>query len=70
MLAQTDCQNLRLEIGKHSFPVNLIILETQGLDVILGMDWLAKFEGVLDCANRSITLTTPEKKKIRYKSKF
>ena len=70
MFVQTECRNITLEIGKHPFPVNLIILETQGLDVILGMDWMTRYEGVIDCANRAITLTTPEKKKIRYKSKY
>src|SRR3954466_15737218 len=34
------------------------------------MDWMTKYEGVLDCANRTITLTTPDKKRIRYKSNF
>ena len=29
-----------------------------------------RFEGVIDCANRAITLTTPEKRKIRFKSKY
>ena len=69
MFAKTQCRNLTLEIGKNLFPVNLIILETQGLDVILGMDWMISFEGVIDCGNRTITLTTSERKKIRYKSK-
>ena len=69
MFAKTQCRNLTLEIGKNAFPVNLIILETQGLDVILGLDWMTNFEEVIDCANRTITLTTPERKKIRYKSK-
>ena len=69
MFAKTQCRNLTLEIGKNAFPVDLIILETQGLDVILGLDWMTRFEGVIDCANRTITLTTPERKKIRYKSK-
>ena len=70
MFASTHCRDLTLEIGKNPFPVNLIILETQGLHVIIGMDWMTRFEGVIDCANRSITLTTPEKKKIRFKSKY
>jgi hypothetical protein len=25
------------------------------------MDWMTAFEGVIDCANKTITLTTPEK---------
>jgi hypothetical protein len=66
MFVQTECRNITLKIGKHAFPVNLIILETQGLDVILGMDWMTSYEGVIDCANRAIMLTTPEKRKIRY----
>ena len=50
--------------------MSLIILDSQGLDVILGMDWMAKYEGVLDCANRTVALTTPERKRIKFKSNF
>jgi hypothetical protein len=34
------------------------------------MDLMTAFEGVIDCANKTITLTTPEKKRIRFKSTF
>jgi hypothetical protein len=34
------------------------------------MDWMTAFERVIDCANKAITLTTPEKKRIRFKSTF
>ena len=36
----------------------------------MGMDWMAKFEGIIDCANRTVILTTPDQKKIKFKSKF
>jgi hypothetical protein len=49
---------------------NLIVLDSQGLDVILGMDWMTTFEGVIDYANKTITLTTPKKKRFRFKSTF
>src|SRR3954462_1131646 len=52
------------------FPIDLIVLKSQGLDVILGMDWLAKYQGVNYCASRSITLSTPSGQKIRYVSKY
>ena len=70
MIVSLGCRDLVIEFGKHKFPVSLIILDSQGLDVILGMDWMTKYEGVIDCANRNVALTTPEKKWIRFKSNF
>ena len=58
-----------LTIGRHVFPTDLIVLESQGLDVILGMDWLSKFEGNIDCTSKSILLTTPKGKRIKYVSR-
>ena len=58
-----------MEVGSHVFPSDLIILESKGLDVILGMDWLSKYGGNIDCASRSILLTTPEGKMINYVSR-
>lgn len=46
---------------------DLIVLHSQGLDVILGMDWLAKNQGRIDCANRSITLTNEEGVTVEFK---
>ena len=51
------------------FPSDLIILESQGLDVILGMDWLSMYGGNIDCASQSIMLTTPEGRRIKYVSR-
>src|SRR3954469_15646047 len=31
---------------------------------------MAKYEGVLDCANRTVALTTTERKRIKFKSNF
>ena len=38
MIVNSGCIDLVIEFGKYKFPVNLIILNSQGLDVILGMD--------------------------------
>ena len=38
MIVSSGRRQLNLEIGKHQFPTDLIILETQGLDGIIGMD--------------------------------
>jgi hypothetical protein len=38
--------------------------------MILRMNWMTEYGGVIDCVKRVITLTTPEKKRIRFKSTF
>ena len=68
MTAGLGCHST-LSIGNHDFPTDLIVLESQSLDVILGMDWLTKFEGNIDCARKTILLTIPEQKKIKYVSR-
>ena len=37
-MARLWCDRLPLRIGNYLFPSDLIVLESQGLDVILGMD--------------------------------
>jgi hypothetical protein len=37
--------------------VNLIILDSKGIDIILGMDWIRKYDRVILCAKRAIRLT-------------
>ena len=37
--------------------------------MILGMDWMSKYGGSTDCASKSIYLTTPEEKRIKYVSR-
>src|SRR3954453_14953747 len=70
MIVNSGCHDLVIEFGKYKFPINLIILNSQGLDVILGMDWMTKHKGVIDCANHTVSLTTPENKRIRFKTNF
>jgi hypothetical protein len=36
---------------------NLIIIGSKGIDIILGMDWLRKYDGEILCAKRAILLT-------------
>nr|AAX96518.1 retrotransposon protein, putative, Ty3-gypsy sub-class [Oryza sativa Japonica Group]ABA92865.1 retrotransposon protein, putative, Ty3-gypsy subclass [Oryza sativa Japonica Group] len=57
-----------IEIQISRFLPNLILLESKDLDVILGMDWLTKFKGVIDCANRTVTLTNEKGETMVYKS--
>lgn len=56
MKAQYICPQVKLKIVGVDFPADLIILESGGIDVILGMRWLAVFDAIIQCAKRSVLL--------------
>jgi hypothetical protein len=62
MPARQLCPKVNLKIRGVDFVTNLIVLESMGIDVILGMDWLSKYKVLIDCAKKSIKLTTPKGK--------
>jgi hypothetical protein len=47
------------------FSVNPVVLGSNGIDVILGCDWLKSCDGVIQCANGTITLTSPQGERIQ-----
>jgi hypothetical protein len=57
--ADSICLNVSVEIRGIAFPANLIVMGTQGIDVILGMNWLDKYQTVISCGKRTIKLVSP-----------
>jgi hypothetical protein len=55
--AHLTCEGVPVVIHGVSFQADLIILGTKGLDVVLGMDWMSKYHGHIDCARKAITVT-------------
>ncbi|GJR79110.1 putative reverse transcriptase domain-containing protein [Tanacetum coccineum] len=43
-----------LNLLDHAFKINLIPIELGSFDVIIGMDWLAKYHAVIDCAEKIV----------------
>jgi hypothetical protein len=65
MKATHSCPHVNLKIQGIDFSVNLVVLGSNGIDVILGCDWLKRSDGVIQCANRTITLTSPQGERIQ-----
>jgi hypothetical protein len=57
--ADSMCLNVSVEIRGIVFPANLIVMGTQGIDVILRMNWLDKYQAVISCDKRTIKLRSP-----------
>jgi hypothetical protein len=60
------CPKVNLKIKWVDFVTNLIVLESKGIDIILGMDWLSKHKVLIDSAKKSVKLTTPDGKVLEF----
>ena len=45
---------------------NPIVLESSGIDIILGMGWLTKYDAVIQCAKRSVLLASSEGERFEF----
>jgi hypothetical protein len=66
MPARQLCPKVNLKIRGVNFVTELIVLESKGVDIILGMDWLSKHKVVINCTKKIINLTTPDGKKMEF----
>jgi hypothetical protein len=48
---------ISITITGVDFPLNLIPLDSKGIDIILGMDWLSKYDRVIQCTRQVVRLT-------------
>jgi hypothetical protein len=62
------CPKISICIRGVDFLANLIILESKGIDIILGMDWLNKYKGVTICATKMVKLTHPDGTKVEFQA--
>jgi superfamily II helicase len=51
------CPVVSLSIKGVDFPLNLILLDSKGIDIKLGIDWLSKYDAVIQCAKKAARLT-------------
>ena len=56
----TVCARCKFEVEGRKYRLNLICLPLEGLDVILGMDWLSANHILIDCNERKVLFPTLE----------
>jgi hypothetical protein len=55
-----QCLGVSFKVVGREFRANLVVLDSKGIVVILGMGWLSKVDAVIQCAKRSVLLTSLE----------
>ena len=53
------CPRVSIRIGEATFPENLIVMESTGIDVILSQDWLARNKLAMQPTKRMVKIQTP-----------
>ena len=43
------CSSIRIEIGGRRFLTDLVFMPMERFDMILGMDWLSRYQAMIDC---------------------
>ncbi|WVZ97425.1 hypothetical protein U9M48_042965 [Paspalum notatum var. saurae] len=58
------CPRVSINIRGVEFYTKLLIIGSAGIDIILGMETLAKWDVRIDCAKRTVHLTAPDGQKV------
>lgn len=59
LLVDLALTSYAIMVGNLKFPADLILLDMENFDVILGMDWLATYHGTVHCYSKEIVFHIP-----------
>jgi hypothetical protein len=68
LLCHLKCSQVRILLSGVVFLADIAILPSHGIDVILGMDWLTKHNGVISCADKTNLLNDHQGKSVSCKA--
>jgi hypothetical protein len=60
------CKGVDVDIQGHKFFGDLTVLPSNGIDVILGMDWITAHKGVISTSPRLVTLVHPDGTRVTF----
>jgi hypothetical protein len=60
------CPAVSISIRGVGFPSNLILLDSKGINITLGMDRLSKYDGVIQCAKKAVKLTKKDRTSVEF----
>ena len=53
------CESCMVKVGSQEMKVDLVVLDLQGFDVIIGMSFLAVYHASVDCYAKTVTFEVP-----------
>jgi hypothetical protein len=54
------CRSVPIQMGKNLMRIDLLLLDLEGMDVLLGMNWMTQHHVSLDISSRAVEIDSPE----------
>ena len=67
LVVRDRVKNDQLIIWNQTLSVDLMVVNMMDLDVILGMDWLAKSHASIDCRKKEVVISSPVGSSFKFK---
>jgi hypothetical protein len=53
------CKNVPIQLGSNLVNTDLLVLDLEGMDILLGMDWMTRHQVSLDIFSRAVEIDSP-----------
>jgi hypothetical protein len=54
------CRKVPIQLGSHLIKIDLLLLDLEGMDVLLDMSWMTQHQVSLDISSRTVEIDSPE----------
>jgi hypothetical protein len=54
------CRKVPIQLGSNLIKTDLLLLDLEGMDVLLGMDWMTRHRVSLDISSRAVEIDSPD----------
>ena len=61
-ISKAICKRFPIIIGYLTMPADLVVMEINDFDIILGMDWLSEHYAFIDCREKKVVFKIPDRR--------
>jgi hypothetical protein len=54
------CRDVPIQLGSNLIKTDLLLLNLEGMDILLGMDWMTRHQVSLDISSRAVEIDSPD----------
>jgi hypothetical protein len=54
------CRSVPIQMGRNLMRIDLLLLDLEGMDVLLGMNWMTQHQVSLDISSRTVEINSPK----------